>query len=102
MLLGPAGTQSVPQTWRTQGARAKYTTSRIVPAEPLDHAIGRSRGGRPHPLGPLVHACVAPLTAGQDGDNPLLIPLIEVLGQAGHGLGFRPLADKAFSHLSTR
>ena len=41
------------------------------------------------------------LSAGQAGDNPRLVPLLDALAQAGH----RPahlLADKAYSHPSTR
>jgi len=41
------------------------------------------------------------LSAGQAGDNPYLIPLLEA--HAAHGRGrFRLLADKAYSHPSTR
>ena len=41
------------------------------------------------------------LSAGQAGDNPRLVPLLDALAQSGH----RPahlLADKAYSHPSTR
>lgn len=43
------------------------------------------------------------LTAGQDGDNPMLAPLVTA-HQAGPGRGVRLhlLADKAYSHPSTR
>lgn len=106
MLPEPAGTRSLPQMRGAQGAGASYTNSRIVPGEPPDHAIGRSRGG----LTTKVHtlsdrSCtpvVALLTAGQDGDNPMLRPLVQALGEAGHGMDFRLLADKAYSHPSTR
>lgn len=106
MLPEPAGTQSLSQPKGTQGAGASYTNSRIVPGEPLDHAIGRSRGGlttKVHTLSDVTCTpVVALLTAGQDGDNPMLKPLVQALGQAGHGMGFRLLADKAYSHPSTR
>lgn len=45
---------------------------------------------------------MALLTAGQAGDNPMLAPLIDALTEAGHELDFRLLADKAYSHPSTR
>lgn len=45
---------------------------------------------------------LALLSAGQAGDNPLLVPLIEALAEAGDDQEFRLLADKAYSHPSTR
>lgn len=45
---------------------------------------------------------LALLTGGQAGDNPMLAPLVEALREAGHDLDFRLLADKAYSHPSTR
>lgn len=45
---------------------------------------------------------LALLTGGQAGDNPMLAPLIQALSEAGHDLDFRLLADKAYSHPSTR
>lgn len=42
------------------------------------------------------------LTAGQAGDNPMLAPLIQAFTQCGHGMEFRLLADKPYSHRSTR
>lgn len=41
------------------------------------------------------------LSAGQDGDNPMLLPVIDA-HRAGDRTGFRLLADKAYSHPSTR
>lgn len=77
-----------------------------MPGEPPDHALGRSRGGlttKVHALSDLSCTPVAALlTAGQAGDNPMLAPLIEALDEAGHDLDFRLLADKAYSHPSTR
>ena len=77
-----------------------------MPGEPPDHALGRSRGG----LSTKVHALsdttctpvLALLTAGQAGDNPMLAPLLEALAESAHGSAFRLLADKAYSHPSTR
>lgn len=59
--------------------------------EPLDHAIGRSRGGlttKSHRLVdghglPLVTIC----TAGQDSDSPMLDPLLEGLRVPRRGPG---------------
>ena len=45
---------------------------------------------------------LALLTAGQAGDHPTLAPLVDALLEAGHDLDFRLLADKAYSHPSTR
>lgn len=51
-------------------------------AEPPDHAIGRSRGGLTTKVHALTDAGCAPVTmmlsAGQAGDNPYLMPLIDV------------------------
>jgi putative transposase len=73
--------------------------------EPGDHGIGRSRGGLTTKVHALVDAGIHPvallLSAGQAGDNPRLVPLLDALAQAG----YRPahlLADKAYSHPSTR
>jgi putative transposase len=74
--------------------------------EPHDHAIGRSRGGLTTKIHALTDARCAPvqvlLTAGQAGDNPMLMPLLEAFADTGHVKGFRLLADKAYSHPSTR
>jgi transposase len=73
--------------------------------EPGDHAVGRSRGGLTTKVHALADAGIRPvallLSAGQAGDNPRLVPLLDALSQAG----YRPahlLADKAYSHPSTR
>ena len=41
------------------------------------------------------------LSAGQDGDNPMLAPVLAAYREQD-GSGFRLLADKAYSHPSTR
>lgn len=41
------------------------------------------------------------LSAGQDGDNPMLLPIITA-HRVGDRSEFRLLADKAYSHPSTR
>ena len=77
-----------------------------MPGEPPDHALGRSRGGlttKVHALSdPTYTPVMAPLTAGQAGDNPMLAPLLQALAESRHHQGFRLLADKAYSHPSTR
>jgi putative transposase len=85
------------------GARGARSNDKI--AEPADHAIGRSRGGLTTKVHALADAGIRPvallLSAGQAGDNPRLVPLLDALACGGH----RPahlLADKAYSHPSTR
>lgn len=86
----------------TQGARSNYTN---LPGEPGDHALGRSRGGFTTKIHALIDANCTPvrltLTAGQAGDNPQLAALLTAHIDAA-GRGFRLLADKAYSHDSTR
>lgn len=72
---------------------------------PGDHGIGRSRGGlttKVHALaGAGIHPVALLLPAGQAGDNPRLVPLLDALARAG----YRPahlLADKAYSHPPAR
>jgi len=92
----------------TQGALSNYKKSAD---EPDDHAIGRSRGGLTTKIHALTDQREAPvtirLTAGQAGDNPQLMPLLDDydLACAAHDMrsaDFRLLADKAYSHPSTR
>jgi putative transposase len=96
MRLGAASTGSQ----RSQGARSNY---KDLPGEPPDHALGRSRGGWTTKIHALTDEWCSPLTlqltAGQAGDNPMLVPLI---GAHRDQRGFRLLADKAYSHPSTR
>ncbi len=84
----------------TQGAGSNDKIS-----EPDDHAIGRSRGGLTTKVHALVTSGVRPVTmllsAGQAGDNPRLVPLLKALATTGHRPD-RLLADKAYSHPSTR
>ena len=79
--------------------------------EPADHAIGRSRGGLTTKIHALTDQRQAPvtirLTAGQAGDNPQLVPLLDAHaaacgGNRTSGGDVRLLADKAYSHPSTR
>lgn len=92
----------------SQGALSNYTKAA---EEPDDHAIGRSRGGLTTKIHALTDQRQAPVTirlsAGQAGDNPQLVPLLDDYaadrkqhGESGRNFGL--LADKAYSHPSTR
>lgn len=74
-------------------------------------ALGRSRGGLSCKLHLAVDTCcrvlAVVLTAGQAGDNPRLIPLIDQVIAPAHtgrrrGWRFRVIADKAYSARGTR
>ncbi len=91
-----------------KGALSNYKKSAD---EPDDHAIGRSRGGLTTKIHALTDQREAPvavrLSAGQAGDNPQLVPLLDDYAAACQqqdmpGRDFRLLADKAYSHPSTR
>lgn len=79
-------------------------------AEPADHALGRSRGGLTTKVHALADAAMCPvvvsLTAGQAHDNPQLLPLVDRYFAAEcrplAARQIRLLADKAYSHPSTR
>lgn len=68
--------------------------------------MGRSRGGLTSKVHALTDASCAPvtlsLTAGQAGDNPVLLPLLTTHLAKAPNRSFRLLADKAYSHDSTR
>lgn len=90
------------KTGPEKGAGSSYKN---LPAEPPDHAIGRSRGGLTTKVHALADTDCSPvvvlLSAGQAGDNPMLWPLLEE--HRNQHLGpIRVLADKAYSHNSTR
>lgn len=89
----------VPALVATQGDLSNYNKH---PDEPDDHAIGRSRGGLTTKIHALADqrcsAVTMALSPGQAGDNPMLWPLLT----AHQGPKFRLLADKAYSHDSTR
>jgi transposase len=86
----------------TQGARSNYKN---LPGEPAHHALGRSRGGWTTKIHALTDQWCRPvtilLTPGQAGDNPMLAPLLDLHSHTATGT-FRLLADKAYSHPSTR
>ncbi len=75
-------------------------------------ALGRSRGGLTSKIHLAVDGRGLPmsilLTPGQAGDNPQLLPLLDQIAVGRDGPGRprkrpdRVLADKAYSHLSTR
>jgi putative transposase len=92
----------------SQGAGGNYKIPRL---EPDDHALGRSRGGWTTKIHALIDHALRPvgliLTAGQAGDNPQLIPLLDDYQAMParcrrSSRDFHLLADKAYSHPSTR
>lgn len=90
----------------TQGAPPNYTN---LPVEPADRALGRSRGGLSTKIHALTDDRTRPvtviLTGGQAGDNPQLVPLLDLhrrQSPPGQVRRFRLLADRAYSHPSTR
>ncbi|GAB6987772.1 hypothetical protein JCM10369A_42980 [Nocardioides pyridinolyticus] len=108
MTLG----RHVPREPRpAQGVESNYKN--LVPGvEPLDHAIGRSRGGLSTKIHQLVDGHGRPLaialTAGQAGDSTMLQPLLAQLAVDRIGRGrprTRPAAvigDKAYSSRGNR
>lgn len=89
-----------------RGDRSNYSS---LPVEPADRALGRSRGGLSTKIHTLTDARTRPitviLTGGQAGDNPQLAPLLDLHGRQSLPAPtprFRLLADKAYSHPSTR
>ena len=71
-----------------QGALSNY---KKAADEPDDHAIGRSRGGLTTKIHAMTDQREAPvavrLTAGQAGDNPQLVPLLDDYGGASRDRG---------------
>lgn len=97
----------------SQGAESNYTNRAGQPdSEPLDHALGRSRGGLSTKIHQLVDGrgrpLVIALTAGQAGDSPMLKFLLADLAVDRLGPGrprTRPdavLGDKAYSSRANR
>jgi putative transposase len=86
----------------SQGAWSNY---KDPAGEPVDHAFGRSRGGWTTKIHALTGHDTCPVTmivtGGQAGDNPQLLPLLHLHAAQEPGR-FRLLADKAYSHPSTR
>jgi putative transposase len=96
----PTSTPPVPAGQK--GAGSNHTNPR---GEPDDHALGRSRGGFTTKIHALTDTCCRLLTvllsAGQAGDNPML-PVLITRHRLYDRRRFRLLADKAYSHPSTR
>ena len=101
---------SPARRWRPEkrGCCAEWIDDLAVDGE----ALGRSRGGLTSKLHLAVDGRGLPmvilLTAGQAGDNPQLLPLLDEISVARIGPGRprqrpeRVVADKAYSHPSTR
>ena len=85
--------------------RGAESNDRNLAGEPENHALGRSRGGWTTKIHALTDQTCTPVTLllspGQSGDNPMLEPLIKAHRVHSQGR-FRLLADKAYSHPSTR
>ena len=93
-------------------AGARGDSVERVEGEPDDHALGRSRGG----WGTKIHAAVEAglgagsllLTAGQAGDCPMMIPVLEAISVKRPARGRprtrpdRVLADRAYSSRANR
>jgi transposase len=93
-------------------AGARRDAVNRVAGEPDHHAFGRSRGG----WSTKIHlACDQGrgvlsflLTAGQDGDSPQMVPVLNTIGVPAHGASrarrrpARVLADRAYSSRSNR
>jgi putative transposase len=106
-----AGRRQHPDAWKERWTARMMAMPRpctpgdVLPANRWVPGIGRSRGGLTTKVHALVDAGIHPvavlLSPGQAGDNPRLVPLLDALAEGGH----RPehlLADKAYSHPSTR
>lgn len=111
-LSWQASVDSTTSRAHIHAAGARRDSPDRVAGEPKDHALGRSRGG----WGTKTHAAVDAhrgvlaflITAGQDGDSPQLIPVLDRIHVARPG-GGRPrrrpdrvLADKAYSSRANR
>ena len=97
---------------RPTRAGARGDSVERVEGEPDDHALGRSRGG----WGTKIHAAVEAglgagsllLTAGQAGDCPMMIPVLEAISAERPARGRprtrpdRVLADRAYSSRANR
>src|SRR5436309_16131560 len=72
----------------SQGAAANY---KDPAGKPVDHAVGRSRGGLTTKIHSLTDEQTAPvamiLTPGQAGDNPQLVPLLDAPVPAPNAAG---------------
>jgi transposase len=107
LVLGPG-----PPACRWCPEKGGSTTWWVEDLAVEGEALGRSRGGLTSKIHLAVDGHGLPmsiiLTVGQAGDNPQLLPLLDQLNVGRDGPG-RPrkrpdriLADKAYSHPSTR
>ena len=89
----------------SQGDTSNYTNLGL---QPLDHAVGRSRGGLSTKIHQLVDGngrpLVSLLTPGQAGDSPMFVPLMQQLrvGRTSGRPRTRPDADRADKAYSSR
>lgn len=93
-------------------AGARRDSSERVDGEPDDHALGRSRGGWSTKIHLACerqrHVLAFVLTAGQAGDSPQMIPVLERIRVPRSGVGRprtrpdRVLGDKAYSSRANR
>jgi transposase len=91
---------------RAAGHTGDPSKDKRVPVEPADHGLGRSRGGWSTKIRTLADQATATaqvrLTGGQAGDNPRLLDGLDDYRTSGRRPRFRLLADKGYSHPSTR
>jgi len=93
-------------------AGARRDSSDRIGEEPADHALGRSRGGWSTKIHLAVeqqrHVLGFLLTAGQSGDSPQMIPVLDTIRVRRPGPGRprtrpdRVLGDKAYSSRGNR
>lgn len=92
-------------------AGARRDSVDLVAGEPADHALGRSRGGwgtKTHLVSDQHRGVLAFITtAGQDGDSPQMIPVLDSIAvpRPSGRTRSRPdrvLADKAYSSRANR
>nr|WP_198667263.1 IS5 family transposase [Glycomyces dulcitolivorans] len=105
-------TVSVDSTTIRAHQAAAGARRRPVPGEPVDHALGRSRGGwttKIHLAADTTQTIMAlKLTAGQRADSPQLGPVLDVISVPRSGAGrprTRPvtvLADKGYPSRANR
>ncbi|MEV4948997.1 IS5 family transposase [Streptomyces sp. NPDC053755] len=96
---------------RRDGAGQKERPGGVV-GEPADHGLGRSRGGFSTKIHLACEQGQKPLsllvTAGQRGDSPLFVPVLEAIREPRLGAGrprrtpVRVRADRAYSSAANR
>src|SRR4030081_1311626 len=87
---------STPRALDPTPSQGATSNDKDLPVEPADHALGRSRGGLTTKIHALTDQATCPvtvlLTAGQAGDNPQLIPLLDAhqAARSADGTGKTP------------